>query len=102
MAQDRSDQERFARDGLTDLRKTLRDRFAGDAVIQDSVTRSLDSIIDEWDSREPLHSDSFDLLVDAIRRPLDALLNLPVSDARASAAQLSRAWSEVRPKLRWG
>ena len=97
-----SGNERFARHGLVDIRARLRGRFAGDLTVREAVSGVLGQIIDEWDSREPLHTSSFDLLVDAIQRPLDALLDGSVSDAKAAAEQLTRAWDDVRPKLQWG
>jgi len=96
------ERERFARHGLARLRRILRQRFSGDLTVRDAVSKTLGDIIDEWDSREPLHDATFDLLVDAIRRPLDGLENGPMSDAKAFAEQLARAWDSVRPKLTWG
>lgn len=102
MASPQSDAERFARHGLADIRRDLRTRFANDLVVREATSKVLGEIIDEWDSREPLRTPNLGLLVDAIRKPLDALTNGPMSDAKAAAEQLARAWSEVRGKVQWG
>ncbi len=97
-----TDDARFARHGLVEIRKQLRARFAGDLVLCDAVSHVLGDIIDEWDSREPLHTSSFERLMKAIRGPIEALESLPVSDAKPAAEQLARAWDEVRGELVWG
>lgn len=99
MAQTKS--ERFARHGLADIRRKLRARFAGDLVIRDSITNVLDSIIDGWDTREPVETRVADQIADAVERPLDALLNGDQTDAKASAEALSRAWQELRERIGW-
>lgn len=88
-------------DGVERLRDFFRARFSGDAVIGNAVDGVLRDIADEWANAGAMPTDDYERLVEALSPHIRRLASVPVSDAKASAEALVRAWRAVRHDVKW-
>jgi hypothetical protein len=101
MGGDQPNASDLSSDGVRELRNTLREKFAGDAVIDAAVDGVLAEIQARWDDTDALPAADYELLSSTLGPHLRRLLGIPVSDAKPTAEALVREWAGLRGRIKW-